>query len=425
MKLASLIPKSTFARNVSILTGGTVFAQGIALLALPVLTRLYSPQDFDLLAVYVALITLISSISCLRYNIAIPLPEAENDAMVLLVLSLVSGLCFGLIFALPAVFAPNATATLIGQPTLAPHLWLVPLGVMLASIYNALQYWASRKKRFGLVTQTRMTRAIGGVGTQLGFGFTNPAPFGLLLGHILYSGLGVIGLGRSILFNDQPAIRALDWDRVRRVSSEYRRFPVYSVPEALFNIGGMQIPILIISAVAVGPEAGFLMLAMRIMGAPMGLIGNSVAQVFIAEAPAKLRDGTLAAFTRRTMWTLFRTSAPLLVAIGVLSPILVPIFFGVEWARAGWLTAWITPWIMLQFVASPVSMVLHVIGRVGLALTVNVASFLLRLAFVLLAMELQPAFISEAYAISGTVFYIIYLLTIIWAVDTVDIKNAR
>ena len=410
--LARWLPAGSFARNVGVLTGGTAFAQGLAVLALPLLTRLYAPEDFALLAVYVAIIGIATVVSCLRYNIAIPLPEDDADGMALLAVALIAATGISALLALPVLLAPARTAALLGQPGLAPYLWMVPLGVFLASAYNALQYWASRKKRFGLVTRTRMTRAVGGIGTQAAIGAAAPSPFGLVFGHMLYGGLGVVGLARDLWRQDRAILRRMEGLRIVGIASVFRRFPTWSVPEALFNTAGVQVPVILIAAAAAGPEAGFLMLAMRVMGLPMGLIGSSVAQVFIAEAPARLRDGTLAAFTRSTMWTLFRTGAPPLVAVGALSPLLFPLVFGAEWARAGWLVAWMTPWFVLQFVASPVSMVLHVTGRVALAMGLQAFGLLLRVGPVLAVASAVPERLSEVYALTGAVFYGVYLAVI-------------
>lgn len=406
------LPAGSFARNVSVLTGGTAFAQALAVLALPLLTRLYSPEDFSLLAVYVAIIGIVTVVSCLRYNIAIPLPEDDAVGMALLALALLATFVISGLLALPVFLMPVQTAALLGQPGLAPYLWMLPLGVFLASAYNALQYWASRKQRFGLVTRTRITRATGGIGTQAAIGAAAPSPFGLLFGHMLYCGLGVVGLARNLWQRDRPALRELSWAQITIQAATYRRFPVWSVPEALFNTAGVQIPVILIAAAAAGPEAGFLMLAMRVIGLPMGLVGSSVAQVFIAEAPARLRDGTLAAFARSTMWTLFRTGAPVLVAVGVLSPLLFPMVFGAEWARAGWLVAWMTPWFVLQFIASPVSMVLHVTGRVALAMGLQAFGLLLRVGPVLAMSTVGSDRLSEVYAVTGAVFYGVYLLAV-------------
>jgi len=408
--IARLLPAGSFARNVGILTGGTAFAQGLAVLALPLLTRLYSPEDFALLAVYVAIIGITTVASCLRYNIAIPLPEDDADGMALLAVALLAATGISLFLTLPVLLTPTGTAALLGQPGLERYLWMVPLGVLLASAYNALQYWSSRKKRFGLITRTRITRAVGGIGTQAAIGAAAPSPFGLIFGHMLYGGLGVLGLLKDLLRRDRPALRQQNMARIWQQSVAYRRFPIWSVPEALFNTAGVQLPVILIAAAAAGPEAGFLMLAMRVMGLPMALVGASVKQVFIAEAPAKLRDGTLAAFTRSTMWALFRTGAPPLLAIGALSPFIFPVVFGAEWARAGWLVAWMTPWFVLQFVASPVSMVLHVTGRVALAMALQAFGLMLRVGPVLVISIVAVDRVSEVYAVTGALFYGFYLL---------------
>jgi O-antigen/teichoic acid export membrane protein len=412
-RLAQLFPVGSFARNVGVLTGGTVFAQGLAILSLPLLTRLYSPDDFSLLAVYSAVIGIVTVVSCLRYNIAIPLPEEDADALALLAVALGAGVAVSLLLALPVLFAPEATAALLGQPELRPYLWLIPLGVLFASTYNALQYWASRKKRFVLVTQTRVTRAIGGIGAQAGIGAVQASPFGLLFGHMLYSGLGVFGLLRDLLKRDRAALGGITGPRVLEQSRLYARFPLWSVPESLFNTAGSQVPLILIAAVSAGPEAGYLMLAMRVMGLPMGLVGSSVAQVFAAEAPQRLRSGTLGPFTRRTMWALLRSGAGPLLAIGILSPFLFPWIFGPDWARAGWLVAWLTPGFILQFVASPVSIALHVMGRVRTAMLLQLAGCATRIAPLVVIGSTGGLMLSEAYAVTGLLFYAAYLASIL------------
>lgn len=405
-RIEALLPKSTFLRNVGMLTSGTVLGQGILALGLPVLTRLYSPEDFNLLAAYTSALGLVTVVSCLRFNIAVPLPEDDRVAMNLLVLALGATAGFALLTGLPVLLAPGASAALLGQPTMEPYLWMIPVGVLLASSYNALQYWASRKRRFALISQTRVTRAVGGAGTQIGMGSLAATPFGLILGQVVYSGMGVVGLLLSLVRHDRAAATSISGATLTQAAVEFRKFPLFSVPEALFNTAGQELSILIIAATAAGPEAGFLMLAMRVMGLPMGLVGTSVGQVYLTEAPQKLRDGDLAAFTRRMMWTLFKTGAlPLMIAAAA-CPLLFPLIFGAEWARAGVIVAWLTPMFILQFVASPVSMVLHVVGKLASAMWLQIAGGVLRVGAVVAASRMAPTWITETFAVSGAVFYL-------------------
>lgn len=387
-------------------------AQAIAALSMPVLTRLYSPSDFNLLAVYASVLGLIAVVSSLRFNIAIPLPEEPVEGLSLLILSLMSTAGFACLTALPVIFAPEATAKLLGQPALRPYLWMIPIGVGLASSYDSLQYWASRKRQFALITRTRMVRAVGGAGTQLGIGFVQLSPFGLILGHMIYGGLGVVGLARALWRDDRSLLQTITWTRLWSAARAYRKQPFFSVPEAVFNTVGLELAIIIIAAAAVGPEAGFLTLAMRVMGLPMALIGSSVAQVFLVEAPVRARAGTLSPFTRRTMRALLKTGAPPLILAGALSPWLFPVVFGAEWARAGVIVAWLTPMFILQFIASPVSMMFLVTGRVALIMWLQAAGAVLRLGAVTVAVWATPSHLTEAFSISSAAFYLLYLTVI-------------
>ena len=86
--LKKILPKNRFARSVSFLAGGTAAGQAITVLAAPLLTRLYSPEDFGLLAVYTSLLMTIGVIASLRYQLAIPLPKSDEEAAHVVVLSL-------------------------------------------------------------------------------------------------------------------------------------------------------------------------------------------------------------------------------------------------------------------------------------------------------------------------------------------------
>jgi len=112
--LRALLPKNAFARGVSVLVGGTAGAQVLTVLAAPLLTRLYSPEDFGLLAVSASLLALIGVISSLRYELAIPLPEANVAALSLILVGLRALLTGVLVWQLGA-----AIADLLGVPALA------------------------------------------------------------------------------------------------------------------------------------------------------------------------------------------------------------------------------------------------------------------------------------------------------------------
>lgn len=391
--------------SVGTLVGGTAFAQGLTVLALPLLTRLYTPAEFSVLAVYASILGILAAVACLRLEIAIPLPERDEDAASLLLLALASGTGFSLLIGLLVVFFPGQIAAWLHVPTFAPYLWLVPLGLWVASTYAAIQYWSTRKKKFSRIARTRMTQAIGGVGVQVGAGAFGAGPIGLLVGQMISGGAGVVGLARDAWRNDRNALRLVTPGSMRTMFRQYSRFPKYSTWEALTNTAGIQVPVILIAALALGPEAGYLMLATRLMAAPMALLGGSIAQVYLAHAPEELRAGRLGEFSARIMSGLIKTGIGPLVFVGIVAIPLSGLIFGQEWARTGELVAWMTPWFALQFLSSPVSMVMHVTGRQKELLFLTVIGLFLRVGAMWLAYRYFRGGFSEFYAVSGALFY--------------------
>ncbi len=420
--LKAALSGSRFLRDVGVLTGGTVFAQGLAVIALPILTRLYSPSDFNLLAVYSSLIGLMGVAASLRFNVAVALPERDEIAMDLLRLAMLSSSALAVLVGIMVFLMPDRLIDLLGNPGFEPYLWMVPVGLFLASAYDAAQYWSTRKKQFVLITKTRVTRAVGGIGCQVGLSGVAPSAWGLIFGQMVYGGLGLLGILGSIWRHDRDFFRRFNPARLLRTARDYRRYPLISVPEALLNTTANELPVILIAAAAVGPEAGFLMLALRVLGLPMAMVGSSVGQVFLAEAPTRLLDGTIRSFTRETMWRLAKAGALPLLLIGVTAPVILPIVFGSEWTRTGELVAWLTPWFMFQFVSSPVSMVLHVTGHLFTAMCIQLCGVLLRIGGVVLALQFAPSVVTEVFAVLSALFYASIIPVILWALQRVDVR---
>jgi O-antigen/teichoic acid export membrane protein len=85
--LTKLKPKSEFAKNVLTLMTGTTIAQAIPIAISPILTRIYTPEDFGVFALYMSLASIISVVATGRYELAIMLPKKDDDAINIVALS--------------------------------------------------------------------------------------------------------------------------------------------------------------------------------------------------------------------------------------------------------------------------------------------------------------------------------------------------
>ena len=391
------------------LLGGTAAAQAITIAALPILTRIYSPQEMAVLAAFLALHNILAVIACARLEIAIPLAPDDGDAARLTILALVAT---GLLTVLLILFASLSGPQLLAEFKLsevASYTWVLPLSVAAAGAYGATQYQATRNKRFGVIARTRVVQAIASTGTQIGLGLLKVGPLGLLFGQVLMAGAGAVRLSQVWLKN--KPLQGVDLSRSALADTlrRFRRFPVFSTPEAFANRGSAEIPVLIIAAFAIGPEAGFLLLAIKAMGAPLSLLGNAAAQVFMAESREALRDGRLGKLTSRVLILLAKLAVGPLIFAALISPPAFSLIFGAEWHRAGVIALWMLPWSVLKTLSSPISSVLHVQMRQRAMMALQIAGLLIRVGLTWAAAIYAPNFVVETFALASAAFYLLCL----------------
>ena len=404
---------SGMVRATTILVGGAAAAHMITALALPVVTRLYQPQDMGTLAVFSSLLTIFSVSICLRFEIALSMPHDEEESANLFALGALSAVVLSALLALAIVLLPNVAYAALGSADFARFAWLLPPAVMVTGLYSLLQFWFVRRQSFRLIANSRMSQSAASAGAQIGLGLAQAGPVGLIVGAILNGGAGALILGARLWQRDRGLFGEISWRRMRGLFHEYRRYPAYSAPEALANAVGISLPVVVVAALAGAAEVGQLMLGLFVIQAPMSLLGNAVAQVYLSEAPARFRAGTLGEFTAAMVGGLLKAGVGPLLLIGILSPFAFGIVFGEDWSRAGLLVSWMTPWFVLHLLTAPISYALQIANRQGIALLLQVIGLFWRIGSVAIVGLTMTSFTSEAFAVSGWFFYFVYLALIL------------
>jgi len=354
--LPDILPKSAFARGVGVLVGGTAGAQLLTVLASPLLTRLYSPEDFGLLAVYASLLALFGVVASLRYELAIPLPEEDGEAANVAALSLILVGVSALVTCVLVLLLRQPVTDLLGVPALADYLWLLPVGVLLGGAYNVFSYWSVRTKRFGNIAGTRVLQALATLAINLaGFRLGGIV---LLFGQVAGQSVGTFSLARPALASS--GFRQVTWQGVRTAAWRYRRFPIFSTWEGFSNTAGSQLPPVLFAALFSPVAAGLYTLANRVLNLPLSLIGGAVGQVFFANAAEAHRAGRLGPLVAQLHAKLAQIGMPPALLLMLIGPDLFTFIFGQQWKVAGEFARWMAPWLYLVFVSSPLSTLLAV-----------------------------------------------------------------
>lgn len=399
-----------FVKAVSILVGGTAISQLISIIILPFITRLYSPIEFSVFSVYISILSIISVASCLRFEIAIPIPTKDEDALSLLILALISNFITTLCVVIIIFIFDDVIVKILNQPNFSSYLWLIPIGVFFSGLYNGLQYWATRKKQFTVLAKTRIFQAVGGAGTQVGLGLLKYGVTGLIVGQIVNYSSGILRLILNLIQDIKCLNKKITLKRIGSNLKKYENFPKYSTLEVLANTGGIQLPIVIIAALSLGAEAGYLMLAMQVLGIPMKFIGGAISQVYLSHAPKAFEQGNIREYTIEVLNKLFKFSFGVLIFIGIISPVIVEYIFGSQWKNVGIVISWMIPWFVLQLISSPISMVMHIANKQKMMLILTLFGFFLKIIVIYTQYYINSKYLLQAYAISSAIFYLVCYL---------------
>lgn len=408
-------PAAGFARSVFTLAGGTAAAQLLLVLAVPVLTRLYTPADYGTLAVYASTLTILLVLATLRYETAIPLPEDEQVAGSLLVLSVLLLLVLSAVLGFLVWLGGDAFVAAVKVPPLRPYLWLIPLGFFGAGMYQTLSYWAIRRRAFGRIARTRMTQGFGQVLAQIGLGLAGVGAPGLLIGDVVgrVAGGGSLAL---LAVRERPRL-GVTRASLASAAARYRRFPLLTTWSGLFNVGSVQLPSILFSAAFGAAAAGLYALSFKMLVLPTMLVGQAVGQVFLSRAAVAARDPErLRRLTERTALTLFACGLPAFGVVAMAGPKLFATVMGAEWEPAGRYAQVLAPWFVVWLVSNPLSGLLNVREWQGSALAFSAFELILRLGALLVgAHEGSPMLAVALLSASGVIISTISIVRFLHA----------
>jgi O-antigen/teichoic acid export membrane protein len=403
--------QGTFFANVAILTTGTALGQGITLLATPILTRLYLPDDFGIMAAYASVLSLLSVMVALKYDFAIPLPKDDDEAVNLVVVSIISMLGVTLLTIAGILFLGSTLGPWLQAPNLVGYLWLLPIGLIAVGFYQVLNFWAVRKEQFTVLAKTRVTQMVGRVVVQTIAGFLNFGAGGLIVGYVVGLSGGVGTLSRLLWQDSRELIRKVNRAGIISAATRYRRFPLISSWSSLINSLSQELPVLLISSYFGSDVVGWFYLSLRVLRIPFNLIGQSIAQVFYSRASLASHEGTLSTVTYQIYEQLTKVSFGPLLWLALVAPELFSLVFGSNWELSGDYSRWLAPSIFLLFLTTPLSAIVFVREKQRAELIFQVVLLIARWAVLYMAANSGNA--SNAilgYSLVSSIILLVYLM---------------
>jgi O-antigen/teichoic acid export membrane protein len=253
------------------------------------------------------------------------------------------------------------------------------------------------------IAQTTLVTA-----AQIAVGLSYPSALALALAQAAGVGLGLLVAAWRLPIHPEDAPEGGWKPEVLAFWSRRRRFPLLSLPADSVNTAASQLPLLIVSSRFGAEAAGWLALAMRMLGAPISLLGAAVLEVFRRRAAQSWRErGECRADFLQTLRVLGAGSVAVVLVLTPFAEVLFAAVFGERWRMAGTIARWLLPMFAMRFVASPLSYMFYVAGKQHVDLVWQVAL----LAMTVGTLTLLPGYAAAlvGYSAGYALLYVVYL----------------
>jgi lipopolysaccharide exporter len=372
----NIASREGFGVNIRKLITGTSLAQIIGLSFAPLLTRLYTPEQFGLLALFVSIGAFLSLAASLNYEFGIMLPDDQNEAWTLAVLCVLMVIMSSFISFFPLGLFRNRIAEILGSPALAPYLLWIPPAIFFLSINRISENWLSRWVKYTELAGTKVAGAASGALTKTGLGMLPHMGAGGLVTGSIACEAGKVLWAAPALYKIKSQVH-FSFSKWKAVLSAQKNFPRYSFGASLLEFAGYALPIYFI-AHTFGPKIlGFYDLGLRMVAAPLELVVNGVRQVFYQKSVFDFRDrGDIAAIVEKTSSRLIGLGFVPFLVLGFTGRYLFSFIFGAEWDRAGLFAQILSPALFLRFVASP-TLIFNTLRKQKIYLIWQIINFIL------------------------------------------------
>lgn len=415
-----LKPKSEFSRNVLTLMTGTTIAQAIPIAISPILTRIYTPEDFGVFASALSIVGIFLVFSTLKYDMAIVPSSSDSDAKGLVAFSLFIAFIVSSGFFLILSLFSRKIFILLGMNALLSYWVFIPMSIFTITCHQVFISYKNRLQAYGVISQNRIYQSVVTAIAQISAGFFGFGLFGMIFGYFFGFMVALCLLLKKINIKKVYPYCRFEF---LYLSKKYISFPKYALPQSIVDTLNSHGVVLLISYFYSSLEVGLFALATRVAAVPLSIVGGAVSQVFYAQASRDIDNIYFLTISTIKKLVLFSFVPYLLLFFFAEWAVLY--VFGNAWIGAGEIVEVLTLWLFVRFVSSPLSTIPMIIGKqkeflyVGVVYNFIIFGLLglcgsMKLGFIL---SLKIAYVSSA---------IYLLLVILWLVRlVVNIKNYK
>ena len=407
---------ASLGTNVVKLVSGKIATQIIAIATVPILSRIFLPEHFGILQLFISISSVVVVIACMRYELSIPLGKDNKEAVSSLILSFFFSFLISFLALILVIVLRGNISIWFKSPELKSFLLWLPLVVLLGGQGNAIWYFASRLDKFGSMAIVGFFSSLGNilVALFLGLAFEASAKY-LLVSYIVGLCLNVLLYFAFIGRNFFPK-SDLHFQNIILAAKVYKKFPIFDIWSGLLSVVSIQFPAVILGIYFTTEIVGFYSLGDRIVNIPMSLLGVSISQVFLPYMAKQYNEvGSIYDTTKNMFVRLIQTGVFPMVFIGVCGTQLFGIIFGANWIEAGDYARVSSILVLSRFIISSLSIVFYVYQSQNIELRFHIGFLISRIIAIILGAQTGNPILTLAIFVLVSVIGYIFMAYWIFA----------
>lgn len=399
---------NTLTRNTAKVLTGNVLAQIISLIIYPVLSRLYSPDDFGVLNVFCSIGGIFIVLATCEYQNSIVIANKNTESSACFHLSLIINIIVSSFVALTILFA-KPISEFFNVPALAHWYFLLPVYIFFTALWNILQHWYIRKKLFGEIGKYQVSLSTSNAILKSGFGYFGQTSFGLVL-SMTVSPIIAIGISIGVHFKHIKELFLTNATHIKDAAKKYSNFPKYATPRMLLNYLIGILPILMLAPNFTAYEIGVLGMAMTLSSKPINILVTSMYNPLFQRV-SELVNGSkpIKQIVKRFIFLILIIVIPIFTILYFFLPDITQWLLGKQWRDSGELIRYMLPYLASLMVTSTLCFIPDIFQKQKITFMFEAVNLLL------CTISLALGIIFTNFKLGIILFYLSY--TIVWVVE--------
>ena len=381
----------------------------ITIVSLPLITRLYNPDNFGVYTGFAAIVGIINPIATLRYERAIVITKSKEERLKIVTAAFSITLLISLLVLISIIVC---NFFFIRLNNFKEILLTLPIATLIIGIYQPLYYLALLEKQYSLITLSKLKQSIGSFLFHL---LLYPiGSIGLIVGYIISNGSGFESLFiKQIKYIKKDFYKKINY--IPNTLKRYKDFGLYLTLSSLLSCIGNHLPRLIFLEFFGQTGLGFIGLAIGLYNIPIYLAQNTINTFFICDVNELSSKGLIRKEINQILKNLLLMGIAICLIMNLFMSNMINLLFGEAWSPLANVILLMSPLFVFELISNTLNYVLYPSRKLKISFLFELILASLKIIPLLVGIKLGFSFNQSilVYVIFSCVGYALFIAKII------------